>query len=77
MRRFIERGPDPIRLDLTNENVYEMAREFVYSREGLVLDTDRLSVEECFALVDQYVAAARNAVALHWYGAAKFGPAGA
>jgi predicted kinase len=47
VRRFRERGRDAIRLDLTEELVAEMVREYVYIGDGLTLDTEVLSKEEC------------------------------
>jgi predicted kinase len=45
--RFRERGPDPIRLDLTDELVRAMVSEYQYAGDGLTLDSETLSVEEC------------------------------
>jgi predicted kinase len=47
VRRFRERGPDPIRLDLTEELVFTTARDYAYTLAALLLDTDSLSLEEC------------------------------
>ena len=47
VRRFRERGPDAIRLDLTEELVFTTARDYIYTHAGLLLDTDILSLEEC------------------------------
>jgi predicted kinase len=47
VRRFRERGPDPIRLDLTDELVRAMVSEYRYAGDGLTLDSETLSVEEC------------------------------
>jgi predicted kinase len=47
VRRFRARGPDPIRLDLTEELVFATARDYIYTHAGLLLDTDSLSLEEC------------------------------
>jgi predicted kinase len=54
VRRFRERGPDAIRLDLTEELVAQMVREYVYIGDGLTLDTEALSKEECLARIDGY-----------------------
>ena len=56
VRRFQLRGPDPVRLDLTPARVERMAREFPYSREGLLLDTDTRSPEECLDRIRRYLA---------------------
>ncbi|HUB80712.1 MAG TPA: ATP-binding protein [Bryobacteraceae bacterium] len=57
-KRLRARGiPDPSRPDLTEERVIRLNREYRYSGDGLLLDTDRLSVEECLARVEQYIAA--------------------
>src|SRR6202035_4511744 len=40
VRRFRERGPDPIRLDLTEELVFTTARDYAYTHAALLLDTD-------------------------------------
>ncbi|MCW5976799.1 MAG: AAA family ATPase [Bryobacteraceae bacterium] len=56
VRRFVRRGPDPVRLNLTPELVRQMARDFVYTREGLLLDTDALTPEECLARVESFLA---------------------
>ncbi len=47
VRRFRARGPDAVRLDLTEEIVERMAREYRYSGEGITLDTEAMSEEEC------------------------------
>jgi predicted kinase len=49
VERFRMRGPDPIRRDLNEERVRELVRAYNYRRTGLLLDTDRKTVEECFA----------------------------
>ena len=53
VRRFRQRGPDPVRLDLTEELVGRMVREYSYAR-GLgracpapTVDTEALSLPEC------------------------------
>lgn len=55
VRRFRERGPDAVRLDLTEELVLEMVREYPYTRAGLLLDTGALSREECLERVEGYL----------------------
>ncbi len=49
VRRFQGRGPDPVRLDLTGDLVRQMVRDYPYTRKGLVLDTETLSLQECVA----------------------------
>jgi predicted kinase len=49
VRRFRERGPDPIRLDLTDDLVRTMVTDYHYTGWGLTLDTEALSLEECVA----------------------------
>jgi len=56
--RFRNRGPDGVRLDLTEQRVAQMARDFAYTEEGLVLDTDRLSTAECLSLIAGYLGCA-------------------
>ena len=48
--------PDPSRPDLTEERVVRLNREYRYTGEGLLLDTDKLGVAECLARIDQYLA---------------------
>jgi predicted kinase len=52
VRRFRERGPDPIRLDLTGELVAQMVRDYEFIGDGLMLDTEALSAEECLARIE-------------------------
>jgi predicted kinase len=47
VRRFRERGPDPVRLDLTDDVVRAMVSEYQYLGDGLTLDSEALSLEEC------------------------------
>jgi predicted kinase len=47
VRRFRARGPDPVRLDLTDDLVREMVSAYRYTGDGLTLDSETLSVEEC------------------------------
>jgi predicted kinase len=49
VRRFRERGPDRVRLDLTEDVVRRMVEDYRYRGGALVLDTDRLSAAECLA----------------------------
>jgi predicted kinase len=55
VRRFRQRGPDAIRLDLTDELVAQMVRDYVYIGDGLTLDTEALSQEECMARIEEAV----------------------
>jgi hypothetical protein len=55
LRRFQARGPDPVRLDLTDELVRRMVSEYHYTRAGLVLDTDTLTVAECVRESLEYI----------------------
>ena len=57
VERLRARGiPDPTRPDLTEDRVIRLNREYRYTGEGLLLDTGQLSVEECLALIDRYLA---------------------
>lgn len=47
--------PDASRPDLTEERVAQLNREYRYTGEGLLLDTGKLSLEECLARIDQYL----------------------
>lgn len=47
VQRFRERGPDTIRLDLTDDLVRAMVTDYRYTGWGLTLDTERLSLDEC------------------------------
>jgi predicted kinase len=55
VRRFRERGPDPVRLDLTDDVVRTMVSEYSYLATGLTLDTDGLSVNECVAAAVRWI----------------------
>jgi predicted kinase len=56
VERLRARGvPDPTRPDLTEERVVRLNREYRYTGEGLLLDTDKLSVEECLARIESYL----------------------
>jgi predicted kinase len=45
--RFRQRGPDAIRLDLTEDVVRREVSRYAYCGDGLTLDTEKLSLEEC------------------------------
>ena len=55
IRRFRQRAPDPVRLDLTEELVGQMVREYPYTRAGLVVDTEAQSPQECLERVEVYL----------------------
>jgi len=55
VRRFRERGPDAVRLDLTEELVRQMVRDFPYTRAGLVVDTETHSQRECVERIERYL----------------------
>ena len=56
VERLRARGiPDPSRPDLTEERVVRLNREYRYTGEGLLLDTGKLSVEECLARIESYL----------------------
>jgi len=57
--RLAQRGPDPIRIDLTPARVEEMVRNFRYSGAGLLLDSERLDPAACAARVAEWIAAGR------------------
>jgi predicted kinase len=66
VRRLAERGPDPVRIDLTPERVTALVREFRFSGIGLVLDSEKLSPEECAASADAWVAAGNPVDLRRW-----------
>ena len=53
--RFRQRGPDPVRLDLTEELVRRMVREYRYTRAGLMVDTEAESQRECLERIENYL----------------------
>jgi predicted kinase len=56
VERLRARGiPDPSRPDLTEERVVRLNREYRYTEEGLLLDTDKLTLEECLARIESYL----------------------
>jgi len=61
VRRFRERGPDPVRLDLTEDLVREMVREYAYARDWagharpLRVDTEAQSQPECLERIERYL----------------------
>jgi predicted kinase len=56
VERLRARGvPDPARPDLTEERVVRLNREYPYTRDGLLLDTDQCPVEECLARIESYL----------------------
>jgi len=55
VRRFLARGPDPIRLDLTEDLVARMVRDYEFIGNGLVLDTGVLRMEECLARIEGFL----------------------
>jgi predicted kinase len=55
VHRFRQRGPDPVRLDLTEDLVRQMVREYPYTRAGLVLDTEARSLPECLERIEGYL----------------------
>jgi predicted kinase len=56
VERLRARGiPDPSRPDLTEERVVRLNREYRYTGEGLLLDTDKLSVDECLARIESFL----------------------
>jgi predicted kinase len=55
VRRFHERGPDPVRLDLTEELVRQMVCEYPYTRAGLVVDTEAHSPQECLERIESFL----------------------
>jgi predicted kinase len=55
VRRFRQRGPDAVRLDLTEELVERMVREYPYTQAGLVVDTEALSQPECLERIESYL----------------------
>jgi len=56
VERLRARGiPDPARPDLTEKRVARLNRQHHYTGEGLLLDTDKLSVEECVARIERYL----------------------
>ena len=61
IRRFRERGPDPVRLDLTEELVGRMVREYTYAGDWagrarpLRVDTEAESQRECLERIERYL----------------------
>ena len=56
VERLRARGiPDPTRPDLTEGRVIQLNREYRYTGEGLLLDTGKLSEDECLARIDAYL----------------------
>ncbi len=55
IRRFRQRGPDPVRLDLTEDLVGRMVREYRYTRAGLMVDTEAESQRECLERIESYL----------------------
>jgi len=47
--------PDPARPDLTAERVVRLNREYPYTGDGLLLDTDQCPIEECLAKIECYL----------------------
>jgi predicted kinase len=62
VRRFHARGPDSIRLDLTEEVVRRVVAEYHYRGGALLLDTDRFTEAECLAATLSYLSSAGIAV---------------
>lgn len=60
-----ERGP---RIDLTEERVEELVREFRYCGLGLLVDTEAHDVAGCVALIRQYLNAAQPVPPGEWAG---------
>ncbi len=54
-RWFLERGPDPVRRDLTEQIVRQGAADFPFSRDGLFLRTGQLSPEQCLRQIEVYL----------------------
>ena len=61
IRRFRQRGPDPVRLDLTEELVGRMVREYTYAGDWagrarpLRVDTEALSLPECLERIESFL----------------------
>ncbi len=56
VQRLRARGiPDPTRPDLDEVRVAELNREYPYTREGLLLDTDELSFSECLGRIEAFL----------------------
>lgn len=55
VRRFRDRGRDAIRLDLNEELVAQMVREYVFIGDGLTLDTEATSPGECMARIEGFI----------------------
>jgi predicted kinase len=54
VQRFRARGPDPVRLDLTDDLVRSLVAEYRYTADGLTLDSESLSPEGCVRLALLY-----------------------
>jgi predicted kinase len=55
IQRFLARGPDLVRRDLTQDRVEEMVRKFPYTGAGLLLDSGQ-PPEACLAAAERYLA---------------------
>jgi predicted kinase len=62
VERFRRRGPDAVRLDLTEDVVRKMVAEYPYHGGALVLDTNRLTSAECLRAALDYLSSAGIAV---------------
>ncbi|MEK7409449.1 MAG: ATP-binding protein [Acidobacteriota bacterium] len=65
VRRFEQRKPGHPAIDLTPQRVAEHVRDFPYSFEGLVVDTEA-SFESCLTQAEQYIIASRPIQARTW-----------
>jgi predicted kinase len=56
VERLRARGiPDPTRPDLTEDRVVQLNREYRYTGEGLLLDTDKLTTDQCLERIEAYL----------------------
>jgi adenylate kinase family enzyme len=59
VERFGRRGPDPVRLDLTEDEVRRQVREYRYRGGALILDTEQVEFQDAVNLAVER--ASRNA----------------
>ena len=64
--RLRQRGPDPVRRDLTPARVEAMVREFRFTGLGLTLDTEAVDPSACATRVEEWLAQDRASDLARW-----------